>query len=781
MMEFKVVNQAEKKVDFNALVKGKPVFTEDLAPEGTLVVKLLKSPHAHARITHIDKEDALKTEGIECVITHKDIKQIPYTRAGQGFPEPSPYDTCILSDKVRFVGDAVAIVAGRTITAVKKALKKIKVEYEVLEPVLDFEKAMDECSPVIHDEANAENIYDAKKNLASHYEMSIGNVSELIANSDIQLEGTYYYPKAQQVPMENHTTLTYFDEKDRLVVVSSTQVPFHARRILSKVLEIPMRNIRVIKPRIGGGFGAKQGVIIEGFTSLVTLKTGKPAMLVLSRGESLINTYTRHDMKVTVKIGADKEGKLTAIDMYALSNTGAYGDHALTVAMVCGSKTLPLYNKVEGVRFVSDIVYTNLPSAGAYRGYGAPQGLLALDAMLDELSYAVGKDPIVVKEMNTMKEGETSPIFKIMGEGKEGVAQTAKSCKLDECIRRGKELSHWDEKFTQYKNSLFSEKAKASGKIRGIGCALAMQGSGIAKVDMASATIKMNDDGSFNLLVGATDLGTGSDTILSQIAAEELNVPLEYIHIYSSDTDRTPFDVGAYASSTTYVSGNAVVNTAKLVKKQILENAAMLLECDETKLYLEDGTVKSEDGEKSLSFAELCTKLFYNVDQKQIGATGSFVGDESPIPFMASFQEIEIDIETGKITPIEIVSIVDCGKTINPALAKGQIEGATLQALGPSLYEELTFNAKGSPTNASLFRYKIPDRSSYGKVTAETVDSYEPTGPFGAKSVSEIGIDTPGVTILNAIYNATGIRFNSIPVTPEMMLKAIKEKLQSGE
>lgn len=774
-MDFKIVNHAERKVDYNALVRGKPVYTEDLAPEGTLVVKLLKSPHAHARIKNIDRSEAMETEGIECILTHEDINRIPYTRAGQGFPEPSPYDTCLLNDKVRFVGDPVAVVAGKTLQAVKKAIKLIKVDYEVLEPLLDFERAMDDGAPVIHDERDAENIYDASKNLASHYEMSIGDVEQLITDSDVQLEGSFYYPKAQQVSMENHTTLTYFDEKDRLIVVSSTQVPFHARRILSKILELPMRNIRVIKPRIGGGFGAKQGVIIEGYTALVTLKTGKPAMLVLSRQENFINTYTRHDMKVTVRLGADKSGKVRAIDMYALSNTGAYGDHALTVAMVCGSKTLPLYNKVDGVRFISDIVYTNLPSAGAYRGYGAPQGLLALDAMLDELAYKVGKDPLIIKEMNTIKEGETSPIFKIMGEGKEGVAQTAKSCKLDECIRRGKELSQWEEKFGKYRNSLFSQEAQTTGKIRGIGCALAMQGSGIAKVDMASATMKMNDDGSFNLLVGATDLGTGSDTILSQIAAEELDVPLEYIHIYSSDTDRTPFDVGAYASSTTYVSGNAVLNTAKLIKKQILENAAKLLEQDESALYVEDGNVRSTDGEKSITYADLCTQLFYTFDQKQIGATGSFVGDESPIPFMASFQEIEIDIETGKITPIEVVSIVDCGNTINPALARGQIEGATLQALGASLYEELTFSAKGVPTNASLFRYKIPDRSSYGKVIAETVDSYEPTGPFGAKSVSEIGIDTPGVTLLNAIYNATGIRFNRIPVTPEMMRKAIKE------
>ena len=773
----KTVNHIEEKVDIKELVRGKRVYTEDFADEDTLIVKLLKSPHAHARIKYIDVSEASRVNGVACVITYKDIKQISYTRAGQGYPEPSPYDSYLLGDKVRYVGDPVAVVAGTNLKSVKEALSKIEVEYEVLEPLLDFEKAMDEDAPIIHDEKDAENIYDASKNLAAHYDMSLGDVDAIIDNSEVKIETAYYYPKAQQVPMETHTTYTYYDEKDRLVVVSSTQVPFHARRILSKVLEIPIRKIRVIKPRIGGGFGAKQGVIIEGYTALVTLKTGKAAMLVLDREESFINTYTRHDMKVTVRIGSDKEGKIKAIDMHALSNTGAYGDHALTVAMVCGSKTLPLYNKVDGVRFTSDIVYTNLPTAGAYRGYGAPQGLLALDGALDELAAEIGKDPLEIKSINTIREGETSPIFKIMGEGREGVAQIAGSCKLDDCIERGKTLFEWERKYNENKNSLNSEKAKETGKIRGVGCALAMQGSGIAKVDMAAATIKMNDDGSFNLLVGATDLGTGSDTVLSQIAAEELGVPLDYIHIYSSDTDRTPFDVGAYASSTTYVSGNAVLNTAGKVRKQILENAALLLELEADDLYVEAGVVKSKSTDKSVSYADLCTRLFYTFEQKQIGATGSYVGDESPIPFMATFQEIEIDLKTGKITPIEIISIVDCGTTINPALAKGQIEGATLQALGASLHEELTFNKKGVPTNASLFRYKIPDRVSYGKVIAETVDSYEPSGPFGAKSVSEIGIDTPTVTILNAIYNATGIRLKKVPVYPETLLKAIKEKL----
>jgi len=769
--DYNTINQSEIKVDATALVRGKPVFTEDYITENALTVKLLRSPHAHAKIKSIEVSEALTVEGIECILTHEDVKRVPYTRAGQGFPEPSPYDTYLLDNKVRFVGDPVAIVAGENESCVKEALKKIIVEYEVIEPVLDFRKAMDENSPIIHDEKDASGIYDAEKNLASHYEMSVGDVDEIISNSEIKLEGEYYYPKSQQVPMENHSTFTYLDDKDRLVVISSTQVPFHARRILSKILDFPIRKIRVIKPRLGGGFGAKQGIITEGYTSIVTLKTGKPAKLVFTREETFINSYTRHDMSVKVKIGADKNGQITAIDMYALSNTGAYGDHALTVAMVCGSKTLPLYNKVEGVRFISDIVYSNLPSAGAYRGYGAPQGILALDSVLDDLAVKVGKDPLEIKLMNTIKEGETSPIFKIMGEGREGVAQIARSCKLQECAEIGKKEFNWDEKVKKY--GLGTQK---NGIVRGVGCALAMQGSGIAKVDMASATMKMNDDGSFNLLVGATDLGTGSDTILSQIAAEILCVPLEYIHIYSSDTDMTPFDVGAYASSTTYVSGNAVKNTAELIREEILKYASQIMNEDREDLYLKDMNVLSRKTEENMSLEKIGTMSFYNEDQHQIAATGSYVGDESPMPFMATFMEIELDLTTGKVIPIETMSIVDCGTALNPKLAKGQIEGATMQAIGTALHEELKFDSRGRPTNASLFRYKIPDRNSYGKITAKIVDSFEPTGPFGAKSVSEIGIDTPTVTILNALYHATGIRFHSVPVSPEQILNEIEKR-----
>ncbi len=766
---FSTVQTNEQKIDYHGLLRGKPVFAGDMIPKDALCVRLVHSPFAHARILSFDLSKALAIEGVSCILTHKDLPRIPYTRAGQGYPEPSPYDTVLLDSKVRFVGDVVAIVAAVDEKTADRAVQALQVEYEELPPVLDYEKAMDSDAPVVHDETDLSGAYDPQRNLAAHYEMTLGDVDLVYEQSQVKMERTYYYPKSQQVPMEPHTAFSYFDDKNRLVVVSSTQVPFHARRILSRILAFPLSRIRVIKPRIGGGFGAKQGVIIEGYVGAVTVRTSKPAYLVFSREESFLNTYTRHDMRLKVRVGATRDGKICSLDLHALSNTGAYGDHALTVIMVCGSKTLPLYNKVEAVRFVGDAVYTNLPSAGAYRGYGAPQGIMGIDGVLDELAIELNMDPLELKAMNAIREGEGSPIFKIMGEGREGVEQVAASCKLDLCIEEGKKIFDWERKRLSYPK-------KEGSIVRGVGCALAMQGSGIAKIDMAAASLKMNDDGSFNLHIGATDLGTGSDTILSQIAAEVLSVPMTSIIVHSSDTDFTPFDTGAYASSTTYVSGNAVLNAAKKVKEQILLSASEIMGEPIDQLEVHSSHVRSSKSGKSIHYGDLCTQLFYTTHQRQIAATESYVGQESPIPFMASFMEVEVDLETGIVRPIETVSVVDCGTPINPQLALGQIFGATMQGIGTAFHEEMRFDQRGRPINASLFRYKIPDRTSYGEITAKIVDSYEPSGPFGAKSVSEIGIDTPTIAVLNAIDHATGVRLRRVPVCPEDLLQAITEK-----
>ena len=758
---FITVGRPEKKVDGLALVRGKPVYTPDYDAPDALVVKLLRSPHAHAQIKSIDTGLAEAIHDVVGVFTFKDVERIPFTRAGQGYPEPSPYDTYLLDSKVRYVGDVVAVVAARNEKAAREAVKNIKVEYEILDPVFDMREASNEGAPVIHDEDDCSGVFDKSRNIAAHFVMDIGDVEKTLESCDFVLRKTYHVDTQLHAALEPHNALTYFDSVGRLIVVSSTQVPFHCRRILSHILKKPIADIRVIKPRIGGGFGGKQSIIVEPYAALVTIKTGMPARIVYGREEVSMGTNIRHEMSFDVAVGATNEGKIRAISLQGISNTGAYGEHCLTTFMVAGSKTLPLYNKVDAVHFGGDIVYTNLPPAGAYRGYGAPQGLFPLDCAIDELAHEMKMDPLKFKEMNSIREGETSPIFEIMGEGREGVPQIMRSCKLQECIDLGKKSIDWDSKR--------GKKTRNGTKVRGVGCALAMQGSGIPKIDMGAATIKMNEDGSFNLLVGATDLGTGSDTILGQIAAEVLTVPLDKIVVYSSDTDLTPFDVGAYASSTTYVSGNAVRLAAEKVKEKVLDLAAEYLEKDRSELTLESGVIRGKDG-SSVSLSELCTMHMYTFNQQQICESASYVGEESPPPFAASFAEVEVDTDTGKITLINYVSYADCGLALNPIQAMGQLEGASMQGIGWALYEDIIYAKNGRMLTNDFFTYKVPSRMDYGKLTCGLVDSYEPTGPFGAKSIGEIGIDTPIPAIANAIFDATGIRLRHAPFKSERVL-----------
>jgi CO/xanthine dehydrogenase Mo-binding subunit len=759
--QFITVGRPEKKVDGLALVRGKPVYTPDYDAPDALVVKLLRSPHAHALIKSIDTGQAEAIHDVVGVFTFKDVERIPFTRAGQGYPEPSPYDTYLLDSKVRYVGDVVAVVAAKSEKAAREAMKNIKVEYEILDPVFDMREASKEGAPVIHDEDDCSGVFDKSRNIAAHFVMDIGDVEKTLESCDFVVRNTYHVDTQLHAALEPHNALTYFDSVGRLTVVSSTQVPFHCRRILSRILKKPIADIRVIKPRIGGGFGGKQSIIVEPYAALVTIKTGMPARIVYGREEVSMGTNIRHEMSFDVAVGATKEGKIRAVSLQGISNTGAYGEHCLTTFMVAGSKTLPLYNKVDAVHFGGDIVYTNLPPAGAYRGYGAPQGLFPLDCAIDELAHEMKMDPLKLKEMNSIREGETSPIFEIMGEGREGVPQIMRSCKLQECIDLGKKAIDWDSKR--------GKKTRNGTKVRGVGCALAMQGSGIPKIDMGAATIKMNEDGSFNLLVGATDLGTGSDTILGQIAAEVLTVPLEKIIVYSSDTDLTPFDVGAYASSTTYVSGNAVRLAAEKIKEKVLDLASEYLEKDRSELTLESGVIRGKDG-SSVSLSELCTMHMYTFNQQQISESASYVGEESPPPFAASFAEVEVDTDTGKITLINYVSYADCGLALNPIQAVGQLEGASMQGIGWALYEDIIYAKNGRMLTNDFFTYKVPSRMDYGKLTCGLVDSYEPTGPFGAKSIGEIGIDTPIPAIANAIFDATGIRLRHAPFKSERVL-----------
>lgn len=765
----KTVNHGLPSVDGKGIMMGRAAFTDDFAEKQSLVVKVLRSPHPFAKIITIDVSKAKALPGVVMVLTHHDVPRVSFTRAGQGYPEPSPHDKFVLDEYVRYIGDEVAAVAAIDERTAQTALSLIEVTYDVLEPVLDLETAIDHPS-IVHPEEGIKEMFpigfEPKRNIAASYQMEVGNVEERLKTCDIVVEQTFTTQAQAHAMMEPHTVNARIDYQNRLVLYSATQTPFHVRRILSQTLDIPLSRIRVIKPRVGGGFGGKQALHGEMFCALITWRTGKPTKMTYTRKEVFESSYSRHPMHIQMRLGAMKDGTLKAIDCHVLSDTGAYGEHALTVFMVAGSKVLPLYNKVDAVRFYGEVAYTNHTPAGAYRGYGAIQGNYALESAVDMLCKKLHMDPIAFRQKNMMKEGETSPIFAIMGEGTEGTAMIMETCKLEECVNRGQELIGW--------NQIYPHKNVSHEKIRSVGMAIAMQGSGIPLIDMGAATIKLNDGGFYNLTIGATDIGQGSDTILAQIAAEELECSLDKIIVYSSDTDLTPFDVGAYASSTTYVSGNAVLKAAKRMKEMLLEESAKMFHVSPSEVAFDGSTFQVND--KSITLEDFSNRLTYNEDQKQLTATSSYVGHKSPPPFMAGFIEILIDRETGEIEVENYVSVVDCGTTINPNLAKGQVEGAIVQGLGMALYENVVLTSKGKNVTSDFLNYKIPTRKEIKKLTTEFVESYEESGPFGAKSVGEIGIDTPPAALANAIENALGVRITSLPMTPEKIVQALKAK-----
>lgn len=758
MSKTKVVGKGEVKVDARKLAQGKPVFTDDIKMEGMLYGALLTSPHAHARIRNIDAGKARALPGVKAVLTHLDVPRVKYASGGQSYPQPMPYDQVSLDNKVRHVGDRVAVVAAVSLEIAQQALDLIEVDYEVLPAVVDMEAAMQEGAIMIHDEDDTEGIYDAKHNIVVHIDAEVGDVEKAFAEADQIFDGEYRTPMQQQAHLEPHVCITYFDEDERMVIRTSTQVPFHIRRMVAPLIDMPIKKIRVIKPRIGGGFGNKQELILEDLCALLTKATGKPVRMEFTRTQEFISSRRRHANIVRYKVGV-KGKKVTVADLYLVGDTGAYGCHALTVNMVGGFKGLTLYNPPNS-RFVSDVVYTNTVPAGAFRGYGAMQCEYGIEVMMGEIAEKLGEDVVAFKRENWLKLGEEMYLSKQLGEGREGVEQCLQTTAMAECVDIGRKLTDFDDKRKRYQGQ--------KGRNRkGIGMAVVMHGSGIADLDMAAATLKMNDDGSFNLLIGATDLGTGSDTILGQIAAEALGIPLEDVIVYSSDTDFTPFDVGAYASSTTYISGGAVKKAAEKVKAMILEHAAnMMGVSDASSLTLGDRKVQAPSG-KSVTMEEVALSSLHQLNQHQIMATASHVSSLSPPPTAAQFVEIELDMETGRITPERMLMVVDCGRVINPLTAAGQVEGGMSQALGFALTEEILFDQEGTPLNPSFAKYHIPRASQMPPTDVVFVQTDEPSGPFGAKSVAEISIDGVAPAMASAIHNATGVWMRELPYTPE--------------
>ncbi|MDD3367839.1 MAG: molybdopterin-dependent oxidoreductase [Lachnospiraceae bacterium] len=755
----KTVNQSIRKKDAMQLVTGQPVYMDDIAPKDCLVVKLLRSPYANAIVKTIQTENAMKLPGMEAIYTWEDIPQDAkrYTQAGQTYPEPSPYDRLLIDRHVRFVGDVVAIVAGQDEKTVDQAMKLIKVEYEVLEPLLDFHVAKDN-KILVHPEDNWESLCpvgaDNKRNLCAHDESSEGDIEKVFAESDVVIDHVYHTKACQQTMMETFRTFCTMDAYGRLNVVSSTQIVFHCRRIIANALHIPKSMIRVSKPRIGGGFGAKQTSVCEVYPAYVTWMTKKPAKIIFTREESMTASSPRHEMEMHVRLGATKEGIVKGIDLYTLSNTGAYGEHGPTTVGLSGHKSIPLYGKAEAFRFVNDVVYTNIMSAGAYRGYGATQGLFAVESAVNELAAKLHMDPFVLREKNIIHEGDVMPAY---------YGQVNTSCALDKCLQTVHDMIDWDHKYPV--------RDMGNGKVRSVGMGMAMQGSGITSVDVGSATLKVNDDGFYTLSIGAADMGTGCDTILAQIAAEVLDCTMEDITVLGADTDSSPYDSGSYASSTTYVTGKAVEKCALQLKEQICKLGAELLGCDVTTVEFDGKNVST--GAKRISLEDIATASMCG-HSIALEATVTNTSEISPPPFMVGAAEVEVDLETGETKVIDYVAAVDCGTPINPNLARVQAEGGILQGIGMALSENITYDALGHVAENSLMQYKIPSRMDIGHIRVAFESSYEKEGPFGAKSIGEVVINTPLPAVADAIYNAVGKRFYELPITPEMVAMSDK-------
>ena len=757
---YNAIHKSVRKKDSMQLLLGKPVYTDDITGPA-LVVKLLRSPHANAIVEEIHTEIAKKIPGVVDIYTWEDVPKTRFAIAGQTYPEPSPYDRLIIDRHVRFVGDVVAIIAAEDEKAACKAMKLVKVKYNVLEPVLDFHKAKD--NPVlVHPEDDwyppVDVGGDAKRNVIAHELSGDGEVDAVISDCEVSFSHAYHMRAFNQAMMETFRTYTCLDRYGRLHVISSTQIVFHVRRILSRALGIPKSKIRVEKPRIGGGFGAKQTAVSEVYPAFVTMQTGRPAKLIFTRYESQIAGSPRHEMEVTVRLGADRDGHIRGLDLYTLSNTGAYGEHGPTTVGLSGHKSIPLYTGgLEAFRFGYDVVYTNTMAAGAYRGYGATQGIFALESSVNELAESLGIDPTQIREKNMLREGMKMPAY---------YGETANACALDRCMARCRELFGWEEKYPV--------REMGDGKVRTAGVAMAMQGSCISNVDVGSATVKLADDGTFNLIIGAADMGTGCDTILAQMVAECMDCSVDDVAVFGADTDASPYDSGSYASSTTYVTGKAVELACEELKKKLCAIAAGMLGCEPEETVFEDGCVRKINTDERVTLAQISVKDQVANDIAAV-ATASHSSPVSPPPYMVGMVEIELDRYTGEVKILDYVAVVDCGIAINPALARIQAEGGIVQGIGHTLFENITYDETGKPVESNFMQYKIPTRLDMGHLQVEFENSYEPTGPFGAKSIGEIVINTPAPAIAHAIYRATGVWHRELPITPEKILMSMPE------
>lgn len=788
--KLKVVGKPTGKIDGEALVKGERVFVEDKVLPGSLVMKVLRSPYASAYVEKIDTSRAEALDGVYAVYTWKNVPDIYYMQAGQGYPEPSPYDRKLINRKVCHVGDRVCAVVATDEKTCDEALSLVNVEYTPLDAVFTVDEAMAEGAPVVHngkveyvsgapadlasynegaDERDGKVIYqfplgaDAHKNIAASAHGGIGDLEEGLKEADVIVDETYQTSQIQCTPLEPHVCYALM-ENGRLVLHASTQVPYHVRRIVAKICSIPEHKVRVIKERVGGGYGSKQDILVEDLVGYATWMTGKPVYYRNTREEEFIANSTRHPMKIRVKMGGRKDGTITAIYLDVRANTGPYGNHCLTVPMNSCSKTLPLF-KVKNMFYDLYTYYTNIPPTGAYQGYGAPKGFYAVMTAFGELASRLGIDPLEMAKKNLVDEGYMLDILKGLGEGREGVVVPVGSCGLKKALEIGEKMIKWGEK------EVSSDPDWKIGK----GFAPIQQGSGLPGLDHANAEMKLLTDGTVLVLSGGADIGTGLDTISAKCASEILQIPLSSISVLSGDTDGCLFDTGAYASSGTYFSGNASLNAAKDLREKILKEASLQLDEDVSDLYLGDGgfVISGKSGRK-LTFFDIAHEAYSGAGRGALVGKGSFSTPNFAVPYGAHFAEVAVNVKTGEIKVLKFYAIQDAGTPINPELALCQMYGAAQKSIGHTLYEDMYLDENGVCLSADFTDYGAPMiQESPDDFKAVLVDVDDQWGPFGAKSISEIATNGAAPAIAMAIADATGVWVRSWPITGEKILKGL--------
>ena len=759
----KHIGKSYDKVDAKGILSGKPSYTGDFVPKDALIIKVLRSPHAQAKIKSIDTSKAKLIPGVEAIFTYEDVPNTRFTLAGQTYPEPSAYDALILDSVVRYVGDEVALVVAKDEATALKAMPLIKVEYEVQKPVLDLCTAIDH-ETVVHPEDDILNHIpvgqDYKRNICVSYHKRVGDIEGELAKCDYVVEGTYFDQATRQSAMEPFQSFGYIDHLGRIVIVSSTQIVFHVRRHIARALGIPASKIRVIKPRIGGGFGSKQTACTELMTAFVTWKLQKPCYLLYDRTEAQTCSTTRHAREWYIRVGATKDGIIQVIDMDSITDAGAHATHCFTTTTAGEHKSVPLYNKAKAVHYGTEGVYMNHTPGGAFRGYGATEALWPLECAVNRLADEMGIDPAELRQKNLIAAGERSLVYdpdEIMDSGL-----------FQETVNKVKEMARWDERPHSWD---IDERYRG-----GLGMALALQGSGVANIDVASVEIRLGDDGNYTLYTGSSDMGMGANTILTQMACEALGCPMESMTVVESDTDIVPFDPGSYASSTTYVTGTAAKMAAEELREKIIHKLAQFMDVKPEDIDFDGLVGTTKDGTKKMSVQELAPKLLVGTTSEQLTGFATWGSHTSPPPFMASIAEVKVDKQTGQIIPLHMYNCVDCGTVVNPKLARVQVEGGAVQAIGMALYEDVRYSSNGRLETNNFMTYKIPTRQDIGELHTAFVESYEESGAYGVKSIGEIVINTACPAIQHAVKNAVGADIRTLPMTPEKVFMGMDEK-----